>query len=157
MFDRIMELLLRIVAWAAQIGAVLLFAAILTVVVIWGAEKMIRKKRGKFLPRFLIVTVLVCVLLGVLAVNPMIAYTDGTRGALSPELKEAVQNGASGVYSWNIPLVPVFAKVNDVSFFQIDGNTECRIEFAVHYFCFGMLQMEYSTCDGYNSYPMFGM
>lgn len=157
LIDKLLELLLRILAWAVQIGAVLLIAAIFTAVVVWGVEEMIRKKRGKFLPRFLIVAILVCVLLGVLAMNPMILYTDGTRGSMSPELVEAVQSGASGIYSWNIPLVPLFVRVNHVSFFRIDGNVECKIEYAVHYFCFGKLNMEYSTLDGYNSYPMFGI
>lgn len=156
LIDKLLELLLRILAWAVQIGAVMLIAAIFTAVVVWGAEELIRRKRGKFLPRFLIVAALICVLLGALAMNPMILYTDSTRGILSPELEEMVQSGASGIYSWNIPLVPLFVRVNHVSFLQTDGNVECKIEYTVHYFCFGKLKMEYSTLDGYNSYPMFG-
>ena len=157
LIDKLLELLFRVLAWAVQLGAVLLIAAIFTAVVVWGAEELIRKKRGKFLPRFLIVVIVVCVLLAVLATSPVILYTDGTRGSMSPELVEAVQSGASGLYSWNIPLVPLFVRVNHVSFFQTDGNVECKIEYAVHYFCFGKLNMEYSTLDGYNSYPMFGI
>ena len=48
--DRIIEWGIRIVAWGVQIGAVLLISAVLTAVVVWGGEELIRKKRGRFLP-----------------------------------------------------------------------------------------------------------
>lgn len=152
MFDRIVEGLLRIMAWAVQIGAVLLVAWLLATVV-RVVEEAIRKKQVRLHFRFLVVLLLVCVLLAALAINPIVSCTAGTRGALSSELEEAVQDGAAGLYSWNIPLVPVVARVNQVRFIPRDGATECKIEYTVYYFCFGSLQMEYSTLDGYNAWP----
>ena len=156
LIDRVIEWIIRIIAWAAQIGAVLLIAAILTAAVVWGAEELIRKKRGRFLPRFLVVLLLVCVILAVLAISPPVICPEQYERYLTPERQVAVQTGVYGVYSWNIPLVPVCIRITDVDNFVIDGNMEYRLEYTVYYFCLGSRQMEYSTYDGYSSYPMFG-
>lgn len=155
MLDIIIEVLIRILAWAVQLGAVILVAVILTMAV-RGAEGLIRKKRGKFPPRFLVMCVLLCAVLAALAIEPPVVCPDHCESDLTPERREAVQSGASGVYSWNIPLVPVYIKITDIHSFVSAEKTECRVDYTVYYFCLGSQRMEYSTCDGYNSYPMFG-
>ncbi len=157
LIDRIIEWIIRVIAWAVQIGAVLLVAAIVTLLIVWGAEEVIRKKRGRFLPRFLIAALLICVILAALALNPPVICPERYEGYLTPERRAAVQSGASGVYSWNIPLVPIWIKVTGISNFVMDGKMEYRVEYTVHYFCLGSRRMEYSTYDGYNSYSMFGL
>lgn len=156
LFDRIMEWGVRIIAWAAQIGAVLLIAAVLTAVIVWGAEEAIRKKRGRFWPRCLIVALFICVILASLALKPPIICPERYESYLTPERRAAVQSGASGLYSWNIPLVPICAKVTGINNFVADGQMEYNVEFTVYYFCLGSMKMEFSTYDGYNSHPMFG-
>ena len=154
--DRIIEWGIRIVAWGVQIGAVLLISAVLTAVVVWGGEELIRKKRGSFLPRFVIVLLLVCVLLAVLALDPPVICPERYEPYLTPERRDAVQSGVNGVYNWNIPLVPVCVRITGINNFVKDGSMEYCLEYIVYYFCLGSMRMEYSTYDGYNSYPMFG-
>lgn len=146
MLGKIMEVLVRALAWLIQIGAVMLVATVLTVVLVWGAETVIRKKRGKFLPRFLIVLLVVCVLLTVSAMKPMVCCGED----LTPEQKEVVQGNAAGLYSWSIPLVPICIRVSQI----INQGTEYRMEYEIHYFCVGTYRMEYSSVDGYNAMSM---
>ena len=156
MLNVILEILIRILAWAVQIAAAALAAAILTATVVWGAETLIRRKRGRFMPRFLIVLLLVCAVLTCLALHPPVICPERYERYLTPERLEAVRSGGAGIYSWNIPLVPVCIKVTDVHNFVVEEQMEYRIDFTVYYFCMGSMRMEYSTRDGYNSYPMFG-
>lgn len=141
-----MEILARILAWLFQIGAVLLLASFLTVVIIWGAETLIRKKRGRFFPRFLIVLLVVCFLLTLSAVKPMVICDED----LTLGQKSIVQGSAAGLYSWSVPLVPIFVRVHQVT----NQGTEYRMEYAIHYFCMGTYRMEYSSVDGYNAMSM---
>lgn len=151
----LLEVMFRILAWAVQIGAVLLIAFIL-VSVEQAAEGFFRKKKVKFWPRLLAVFLLLCVLLAVFAVNPPVICPERYQDNLIPELRERVQSGGDGLYSWNIPLVPVCIKITDWNNYVIDGKMEYVIEFSVYYFCFGRLEMQYATHDGYSANPMFG-
>ena len=146
MLDKIMEVLVRALAWLIQIGTVMLVATVLTVVLVWGAETVIRKKRGKFLPRFLIVLLVVCVLLTVSAMKPMVLCEED----LTPEQEEIVQGNAAGLYSWSIPLVPICIRVNQIT----NQGPEYRMEYEIQYFCVGTYRMEYSSVDGYNAMSM---
>ncbi len=148
------EIIFRIIAWAVQIGCVLLLAAILAGIG-WAVEEAIRKKRGRFLPRFFVALLLICVLLAVFALNPPVICPERYESYLTPERREAVQGGGSGLYSWNIPLVPVCIEVTGVHNFVTEGEMEYSIEFIVYYFCFGSMKMSYSTYDGYSADSMF--
>lgn len=146
----------RMIAWAVQIGAVL-FIAFLLAAVEQGLEEFFRKKKVKFWPRLLAVFLLLCILLAVLAVNPPVICPECYQDNLTPELRERVRNGGDGLYSWNIPLVPVCIEITDWKNYVIDGKMEYVIEFSVYYFCFGRLEMQYATHDGYSASPMFGL
>lgn len=149
------EIIFRIIAWAVQIGCVLLLAAILAGIG-WAVEEAIRKKRGRFLPRFFVALLLICVLLAVFALNPPVICPERYESYLTPERRDAVQSGVHGVYNWNIPLVPVCIRITGVDNFIKDGSMEYSLEYTVYYFCLGSMRMEYSTYDGYSSHPMFG-
>lgn len=156
LIDRMIEWIIRVVAWTVQIGAVLLAAAIICVLLFWGVETLLRKKRGRFLPRFLVTLILICIVLAALALKPPVICPERYESYLTPERRIAVQSGGSGVYSWNIPLVPVCIKITDINNFVVDGKMEYCVEYTIFYFCFGSMGMEYSTHDGYSSNPMFG-
>ncbi len=147
-FD-VMELILRILAWAIQIGAVLLLAAFLALIV-QVAEEAIRKKKVKFRLRLLIVFLVLCVILAGFALRPPVICEEKLEARLTPEWRETVRSVSSGVYSWNIPLVPVCVQITGIENFVIGSEMEHRVEFDVYYFCFGRLGMEYSTYDGFN-------
>ena len=149
------EVILAALAWAIQIGAVLLFAAFLTLAVQM-AEKALRKKKVKFRPRLLIVFLLLCVILVGFALRPPVVCSEELEARLQPEWRETVRSVSSGLYSWNVPLVPLCVRITGIEAFAIDGTMEHRVEFDVHYFCFGKLGMEYSTQDGFNiAKPIF--
>lgn len=155
MIDRLIEVVIRILAWGFQIGCVLLLAALLTAVVIWGVEEITRKRRGKFLPRFLVMTLLLCVILAAFALEPPVNCPDQYEDYLTDELREAVQEGGNGLYNWNIPLVPVCIEVTGVNDFVKEGKMEYSVEYTVYYFCWGSMEMSYSTCDGYSANSLF--
>lgn len=142
----VMEVLVRILAWLIQIGAVLLTAMVLTGGIVWGVERAIRKKRVRFLPHFLGVLLAVCILLTLSAVRPMVICNED----LPQEQKDVVQSQAADLYSWSIPLVPIFVRVHHIA----DRGTEYRMEYTIHYFCAGACRMEYSSVDGYNALSM---
>ena len=149
------EWLLLALIWAIQIGAVLILAAFLALLV-QKAEEAIRTKKVKFLPRMLIVFLLLCVILAGFALRPPVTCGDGVCTDLTPDLRETVRSVSSGLYSWNVPLVPICVRITETEDFVVNGVTEHRVEFDVYYFCFGRLGMEYSTCDGFNiATPIF--
>lgn len=120
------------------------------------AEEAIRTKKVKFLPRMLIVFLLLCVILAGFALRPPVTCGDGVCTDLTPDLRETVRSVSSGLYSWNVPLVPICVRITETEDFVVNGVTEHRVEFDVYYFCFGRLGMEYSTCDGFNiATPIF--
>ena len=145
----IVEKLLLLLIWSVQIGAVLLLAAFLALLVQM-AEEALRKKKVRFRPRLLIVFLLLCVILAGFALRPPVVSGEGLEERLEPEWRETVRSVSSGLYSWNVPLVPICVRITGVEAFAIDGASEHRVEFDVYYFCFGKLGMEYSTYDGFN-------
>lgn len=153
---QLLDWIFRIIAWAVQIGAVLLIAFLLAAVV-QAAEEFFRKKKVKFRPRLLAVFLLLCIVLAIFAVNPPVLCPERYQDNLTPELRERVQSGGDGLYSWNIPLVPVCIEITGWENYVIDGKMEYVIEFSVYYFCFGRLEMRYATHDGYSASSMFGL
>lgn len=153
---QLLDWIFRIIAWAVQIGAVLLIAFLLAAVV-QAAEEFFRKNKVKFRPRLLAVFLLLCIVLAIFAVNPPVICPKRYQENLTPELRERVQSGGDGLYSWNIPLVPVCIEITDWKNYVIEGKMEYVIEFSVYYFCFGRLEMRYATHDGYSASPMFGL
>lgn len=150
------EVILTALAWAVQIGCTMLLAALLTAAFVWGTETLIRKRWGKFLPRFLIVLLLLCAVLIALAVRPPVVCAEHCRNDLTEEWRETVRSVSSGLYSWNVPLVPICVHITETEEFMVNGVAEYRIEFDVYYFCFGRLGMEYSTYEGFNiATPIF--
>ena len=149
----LIEIAVTAVAWAVQIAAVLLVAFIVAVAVKI-VEEVIRKRRVKWFPRVLAAFLLLCVLLAVVARNPIIVCGEGVENRLTDVLREQVRNGAAGLYSQSIPLIPLYIEITEL---EVDGEREQKVTFFVHYFCAGKQRMEYDTHDGYNSYPMFGL
>lgn len=150
------EVIFVILAWAVQIGCILLLAALLTAVVVWGGELLIRKKRGRFLSRFLIAALLICAVLAAFAVSPPVVCAEHCRGDLTEEWKDAVRSVNTGLYSAKLPLIPLCVRVTDIEAFATNGGMEHRITFDVYYFCAGREGMEYSTRDGFNiTKPLF--
>lgn len=150
-----LELIFSILAWMFQVGVVLLIAALIGLASA-AVEAKLRKRSVKRVPRILVVFVLLCAVLAALAVNPPVICPKDMEAQMTDELFDHVQSGASGLYSWKLPLVPLCVKITGIEPFLLDGKTERVVEFSVCYFSFGVLKMEYSTSDGYNAYPMFG-
>lgn len=151
----LIEWIFLVLIWAIQIGAVLILAAFLTLIAQM-TEEAIRKKKVKFRTRLLIVFVIICVILAAFALRPPVVCAEEYETRLTPEWRETVRSVSSGVYSWNVPLVPVCVRVTGIENFIIDGAMEYRVEFDVYYFCCGRMGMEYSTYDGFNiAEPLF--
>ena len=151
----VVEKLFLVLIWGIQIGAILLLAAFLAWIVQL-IEEAIRKKHVKFRPRLLIVFLLLCVILAGFALRPPVVFSEELEARLQPEWRETVRSVSSGLYSWNVPLVPVCVQITGIRDFVIDGAMEHCVEFDVYYFCFGRLGMEYSTYDGFNiATPIF--
>lgn len=149
------ELILSMIAWAIQIGAVLVIATVIGFVAV-AVEQTLYKRSVKRWPRTLAVFLLLCAMLAALAVNPPVVCTGDLKMEMTDELHDKVRGGADGLYSWRIPLVPVCAEITGLESCTIEGRIEHIVKFSVYYFCFGVQRMEYSTYDGYNAYPMFG-
>ena len=84
------------------------------------------------------VTILLVLGLSILASEPVVfCKTDLPEGYLS-----AIESQSAGLYSRNLPLVPVFVSVNAVS-----GKT---VFYTIHFFPVGTVGMSYREDDGYN-------
>ena len=151
-----MEILVVAAAWTIQISAVLL-AAVLIAGAVKTVEGALRKKSVKFLPRFLAAFLLLCAILIVLSMNPIVIGAGDLDHELTDDMRACVLGGAAGLYSRKIPLVPLCVEVTKIEKRFTDGIEAQRAEFTVFYFCLGKRRMEYDTCDGYNSYPMFAL
>ena len=152
----LIEVLVRILAWAVQIGGVLLLALLLGSAFHW-AEQRFRRKKLKRFPRLLVALLLICVILTGLTLRPPVLCEASLEARIEPEWREAVRSVSSGLYSCNIPLVPVCVHISDLNNFIRDGEMEYIVEFEIWYFICGRHRMEYSTFDGFNSWPMFGI
>lgn len=152
----LIEILVRIFAWAIQLGGVFLLAFLLGSAFHWAEQKLRRKKLKRF-PRFLIALLLICMILTGLALHPPILCEESLESRIKPEWREAVRSVSSGLYSYNVPLVPVCVHITDLNNFIVDGEMEYAVEFEIWYFICGRQRMEYSTFDGFNSWPMFGI
>lgn len=151
----LIEIAVTAVAWTVQIAAVLLVAFIVAAAVKI-VEETIRKRRAKWFPRVLAAFLLLCVILAALSASPFVICSKNVEEErLTDYLRDSVRSGAAGVYSWKLPLVPVCAEITSMESCLMAGRTEYTLEFSVHYFCFGIYRMEFSTLDGYNAYPMF--
>ena len=70
--------------------------------------------------------------------NPIISYkTD-----VSDNYSNAIENQSRGVYSHQLPLVPVWVSVNGIS--------ENTVYYTIYYFPFGSVDMSFTEDDGYN-------
>ena len=149
------EVIFVILAWAVQIGIALLIAFLLGCLIHW-AEQKFRRKTLKRLPRCLIALLLVCIILAGFTLRPPVLCEGKLAERLQPEWREEVRSVSSGLYSRNIPLVPLCVHITDVDNFVAEGAMEYSIAFDVYYFCAGRMGMEYSTRDGFNiSDPIF--
>ena len=144
-----METILRILAWAIQIGITVLIAMAIG----WllkKAEEAIRRKRGHLLPWTLTVFAVLCAILAALALNPPVICPDEYEDALTSELRATVQSNSRGLYSDNIPLVPAYVKIHRIQEFEVDGEAEQDVYYYVKYLYFGQIGMTFSTVDGFN-------
>ena len=150
------EVIFVILAWAVQGCIVLLIAFLLGCLIHW-VEQKLRRKTLKRLPRCLIALLLVCLILAGFTLRPPVLCDEKLAERLQPEWQETVRSVSSGLYSRNIPLVPLCVHITDIDIFVVDGTMEYSIAFDVYYFCAGRVGMEYSTYDGFNiSDPLFG-
>ena len=143
------ECILIALFWAIQIGIAVVIALILGAI-IRGLEQALRKKKVRFLPRAAVALVLVCVILAAFALNPPVVCPDKYEGRFTEEQHQAVQSVSRGVYSWNIPLIPVCVEVTELKNFIMDGKMEHGVEFTIHYLWFGTVGMNYYSHDGYS-------
>ena len=149
------EVIVAALAWAVQIGAVLLLAFLLGCLIHWGEQKL-RRKALKRCPRFLIALLVVFLILAGFALRPPMVCEETLETRLQPEWRETIRSVSSGLYSRNIPLVPLCVHVTDIDSFVVEETMEYSISFDVYYFCAGRMGMEYSTYDGFNiSDPLF--
>lgn len=117
------ECILVALFWAVQIGITVVIALVLGMIV-RELEQRVRKKKVKFLPRAVVALVLVCMMLAVLALNPPVICPKKYEGRFTEEEHRAVQAVSRGLYSANIPLVPVWVEVTELENYIIDGNME---------------------------------
>ena len=143
------EIVLIALCWAIQIGITVVIALVIGGIV-QGIEQLIRKKKVKLLPRAAVALVLVCAVLAAFALNPPVTYPEKYEGRLTEELQGPVKSVSRGIYSRNIPLIPVWVEVTELHNFIVDGKMERRVDFTIHYLWFGSVEMNYSSYDGYS-------
>lgn len=143
------EYILIALFWAIQIG-ITVGIALLLGAVIRGLEQVIRKKKVKFLPRAVVALVLVCAILAAFALNPPVTCPEKYDGRFTEEQHRAVQSVSRGIYSSNIPLIPVWVEVTELKNFVVDGKMERGVDFTIHYLWFGTVGMNYYSHDGYS-------
>lgn len=143
------EIILIALCWGVQIGITAVIALAIGGI-IWAIEQRIRKKKVKLLPRAAIAMVLVCAVLAVFALNPPVTCPEKYEGRFTEELERSVRSVSRGIYSSNVPLIPVWVEVTELKNYIIDGEMERGVEFTVHYLWFGTVEMNYLSHDGYS-------
>ena len=136
-----MEIIVVILAYSIQIGAILTIAAGLAFVFCLG------KTEGKrYFVCLGLALVLVCGTLAYLMFNPIVICPDEYKAEFTDEMREAVS--ASGrIYSANIPLIRTIVTVSGIR----DGT----VYYSKYYFISGRIGMSVGS-DGYNcEKPMF--
>lgn len=150
------EYILIALFWAIQIGITVGIALIIGGM-IQAIEQLIHKKKGKLLPRAVVMLVLICIILASLTLYPPVTCPKRYEDRITEEQLSAVCSVSRGLYSPNIPLIPAWVEVTELKNFIIDGEMERGVEFTIHYLWFGTVEMYFSTCDGYDTTkPLFG-
>lgn len=149
MHSVVFEYILIALFWAIQLGITVVAAFVLGTV-IRGVEQLIRKKKVKLLPRALVMLVLIVAILAALTVNPPVVCPEQYKEQFTQEQHHAVQSVSRGLYSANIPLVPIWAEVTEIEEWQVDGQETYGVEFTIHYLWFGTVGIWYSSNDGYS-------
>ena len=87
-----------------------------------------------------VVTLVFALALGlcIMTLNPIILYNTN----IPDNYTETIDDQSKGVYSWNLPLIPIYVTVDSYSF-----NT---VYYAIHYFPFGTVDMSYMGNGNYN-------
>ncbi len=123
-----MEIVLTVIAWVLQIGITVGIALLLS----WfwkKAAQAIRRRKVRLLPRTLIMLLLLCVLLAALTLKPPVYCHEEYRDELTPEIVETVRSVGRGLWSKNIPQVPVCVEITEI-------REEEEVFFSVHYLYF---------------------
>ena len=81
---------------------------------------------------------LLAAVLAVLAKNPIVQY----KVEVPESYHAAIEGQAQGIYSNQVPLVPVYVRVTRYE--------EPRAFYTIYYFPFGTVGMSYANNDGYN-------
>ena len=153
----IIEFILIALCWGVQMGITAVIALAIGGIV-QGIEQRIRRKKVKLLPRAAVAMVLVCAVLAAFALNPPVTYPEKYEGRFTEELEGPVKSVSRGIYSPNVPLVPVWVEVTELHNFVVGGTMERSVDFTVHYLWFGAVEMNYSTYDGYScNKPLTGL
>lgn len=137
----VIETVLIILAWCVQLG-ITAALALLSGALLSTAERRIRRRKVRLFPRFFALLLILCTVLAFLAVKPPVLCPEEYQDDLTEEMQSAVQSQSRGLYSAALPLVPVYAKITDIS-----GG---RVYYRVQYLYFGHTEMSYSLTDGYN-------
>ena len=89
-----------------------------------------------------VVTLVFALALGlcIMTLNPIILYNNNTN--IPDNYTEAIDDQSKGVYSWNLPLIPIYVTVDSYSF--------KTVYYAIHYFPFGTVDMSYMGNGNYN-------
>ena len=152
-----MEVILCVLAWCLQIGITLLIALCIGALIKTAVSTLRGKKIRLFAPT-LSVFVLLCALLALLSVRAPVVGPQEQQDALPAEVLSAVQSVSRDLYSTKVPLVPAYTEITETDSFSADGNTEYSVRFTIHYLYFGLLEMSYSTIDGYSiEKPLTGL
>lgn len=136
-----MEVIIVILAYGIQIGAILLIAAGLAFLFCLG-----RTEGKRYLVCLGLAFVLVCGILAYLAFNPIVICPDEYKADFTEEMRKDVM--ASGlIYSSKIPLIRMMVIVTGIR----DGT----VYYSEYYFVSGRIGMSVGS-DGYNcEKPMF--
>lgn len=147
--DRVIETVLTIFFWVLQSG----ITAVIALLLGWllkKLEEVFRRKPGHLIPWTLSVFAVLCAVLAALALNPPVVCPEGYEDGLTPEIHAAVQSVSRGIYSDNLPLVPVYAKITEIREAENDGEREQQVYFNINYLYFGQRGMSWSSVDGYD-------
>ena len=93
-----------------------------------------------------VIVVALLVMLGIFASNPIVSCKIEIPG----DYLEAIESQSRGLYSRQLPLVPVYTSV--------DRYADGVVHYTIHYFPFGTVGMSYKEGDGYNiEKPLTGL
>ena len=135
-----MQVILTVLAYIFQIACTCAVAVVVWFAIL-GALKLLKVKSGKRIRIICLVLILVilCVVLAYVCENPIVICPDEYNDIVTYEQIQNIQSIASGVYSKNLPLIPVRVKIENVQWTEMFNEYE--IKFRIDYLFFGNIKM----------------